>query len=358
MFGLIKKLIKRYLHSRGENYTRKWIGQRTKDRFQRIPSNQGNKMTSEENKQMHEFWDRYISVNPIFHQFYTKATGKFNKLYIPDDIHFIRIDKYFNDWSRAKYIDNKTLYLNLFSNFRQPTTIATRRNGFWLNKDNQILSHDDYIFYFKSQRNFFVKEAEMSYGGKGVEFVSFPEEDKLNDIYFRKGRDIVIQKSINQCEELAILNPSSVNTIRVMTLLRNDGSVKICSSILRMGIGKSKVDNASSGGITVGILPSGRLKDVAYANDGRRFFYHPTTGINFGTVVIPGFNNILELLKIEAVKIPHFRLVSWDIAVDQDKEPVLIEANLCDGELDFHQLNNGPIFGDDTEEILKEVFGK
>ena len=28
------------------------------------------------------------------------------------------------------------------------------------------------------------------------------------------------------------------------------------------------------------------------------------------------------------------------------------------GELDFHQINNGPIFGEDTEKILKEVFNK
>ena len=27
-----------------------------------------------------------------------------------------------------------------------------------------------------------------------------------------------------------------------------------------------------------------------------------------------------------------------------------------DGEIDFHQLNNGPLFGDDTKEILDEVF--
>ena len=40
----------------------------------------------------------------------------------------------------------------------------------------------------------------------------------------------------------------------------------------------------------------------------------------------------------------------------EDDEPILIEANLCDGELDFHQLNNGPIFGDETEDVLKEVF--
>lgn len=55
---------------------------------------------------------------------------------------------------------------------------------------------------------------------------------------------------------------------------------------------------------------------------------------------------------------PHFRLISWDFAVDIDHEPVMIEANLRYGELDFHQLNNGPLFGKDTRKILDEVFGK
>ena len=57
-------------------------------------------------------------------------------------------------------------------------------------------------------------------------------------------------------------------------------------------------------------------------------------------------------------QMPRFRLVSWDFAIDPDGEPVLIEANLHYGELDFHQINNGPIFGEDTEKILKEVFNK
>lgn len=34
----------------------------------------------------------------------------------------------------------------------------------------------------------------------------------------------------------------------------------------------------------------------------------------------------------------------------------IIEANLCDGQLDLHQLTNGPLFGDDTVKILDEVF--
>ena len=126
-----------------------------------------------------------------------------------------------------------------------------------------------------------------------------------------------------------------------MTFLRKDGSVKICSMILRMGIGDSKVDNASSGGITVGIQESGNLKRKAYSVDGMCYDLHPTTGIEFDKIKIPNISLIKDLVLNQAPNFPHFRLISWDIALDKDNCPILIEANLCDGELDFHQLNNG-----------------
>ena len=50
------------------------------------------------------------------------------------------------------------------------------------------------------------------------------------------------------------------------------------------------------------------------------------------------------------------RLISWDLAIDENAQPLLIEGNLTFGELDFHQMCNGPIFGDLTEEVLKDVF--
>jgi len=56
--------------------------------------------------------------------------------------------------------------------------------------------------------------------------------------------------------------------------------------------------------------------------------------------------------------VPHFRLVSWDICIEEDGEPILLEANLCRGSLDVHQYNNGPLFGEDTKKILDEIFGK
>ena len=47
---------------------------------------------------------------------------------------------------------------------------------------------------------------------------------------------------------LSEIKPSSVNTIRVLSMIRPSGKVKIYSRILRMGTNGAKVDNASSGG--------------------------------------------------------------------------------------------------------------
>ena len=122
-----------------------------------------------------------------------------------------------------------------------------------------------------------------------------------------------------------------------------------------MGVGDSKVDNATSGGITIGVNESGELNDKAYSVDGKSYDRHPTTGFVFAGTKIPGVAEARRIVERQAALIPHFRLVSWDIAIDRNGEPILIEANLCDGELDFHQINNGPLFAEDTDEIMKEI---
>lgn len=50
------------------------------------------------------------------------------------------------------------------------------------------------------------------------------------------------------------------------------------------------------------------------------------------------------------------KLASWDFSVDELGNPILIEVNMAFGELDFHQMTNGPIFKDLTQDVIKEVF--
>ena len=150
------------------------------------------------------------------------------------------------------------------------------------------------------------------------------------------------------------MNLESVNTIRHLSFLEN-GNVTVYSSILRMGANHSRVDNASSGGVTCGITKSGRLKPVGYSLSGERFEKHPTSGVAFDSVTVPSFEKSLRFVESLHRSFPLFRILSWDIAIDQDGDPVLLETNMYRGGIHFHQLNNGPLFGEDQDRILSEV---
>lgn len=248
----------------------------------------------------------------------------------------------------------------MFAGVKQPQMIAYRLNGFWYDKDSQIVELDKAVCLIMKSSECFIKKAENSWGGLGVFFFK-PSEHTVDDLLTILDKipvDLVVQSGIKQSVTLAAINKDCVNTVRLLSLLKRDGSVKIYSCILRMGIKGAKVDNASSGGISVGIKEDGRLKSIAYSNTGIKYKEHPSTHVAFDEFTIPNFQQMKDLVTNLHPQLPHFRLIGWDIACDEKDEPVLIEANLCDSELDFHQLNNGPIFGDDTEAILAEVFSK
>ena len=237
-----------------------------------------------------------------------------------------------------------------------------RLNGIWFDAEGLPIGREAMDDLIRSRSSMFIKAATNSYGGKGVYYVSGESGDTVSLFWEAVGRikvDSVVQEALTQHPALARVNESSVNTIRALSLLRPDGSVKIYSIILRMGIAGAKVDNASSGGITCGVGFDGHCTEAgyySYVNAGKRLLNHPTSGLPFKDIVIPGMDKIIAFVEKAALRIPHFRLVSWDIALREDGEPVLIEANFYDGEIDFHQLNNGPLFGEDTEAILREVF--
>lgn len=191
-----------------------------------------------------------------FHEFYTHCTGEYHVEYLPDDVYYTVIDQYFNDWDKAKKFDDKCYYDRLFSSFdiKMPKTICYRINGIWLDSNYKPISEEKASQLILNNGKAFLKESVESEGGHGVVFFDAKEKGRpeLKEIFAKLGDNIVVQEPIVQSEVTKSLNPSSVNTIRILSLLDKDGNVKIYSGILRMGIGNSKVDNASSGGITCG----------------------------------------------------------------------------------------------------------
>lgn len=324
---------------------------------QRVSSN--DTLSKEQIKSVKSFYKPFHNINIISHRYYTSKTGEFHIDYIPDSLWYAYIDPYYNPRNLAKAIDSKILYSRLLGGVKHPETIAFRINGFWLSHDFKPLNITEVLELSLSVKSVFIKQAEDSAGGHGVVFYDCTKgEENLFEILSKTAYNLVIQAGISQHEEMNRLNNSSVNTIRILSHITKQGEIKIRSVIVRMGRNGAHVDNASSGGITVGVNTDGRLKSVAYDVEGNKYYYHPDTKIKFSDIVIPNFEFLLSKIEVLHWQIPQFRLLSWDIAIDKTGQPILIEVNMHSGQLDFHQLNNGPVFGDDTQDILREVFGK
>ena len=80
--------------------------------------------------------------------------------------------------------------------------------------------------------------------------------------------DLVVQSELRQHADMAALNDSSVNSLRIYSLLGKDGVAKIYSSVVRMGVNGSKLDNYSAGGLTCGIQENGKLRKYGYNKNG------------------------------------------------------------------------------------------
>lgn len=322
-------------------------------------------LTPQEKAEIDAFWDRYLPgslkesfLDYRFYEFYktVKKAGERLCDYIPDKFYEAFIDEYFTDPQHTRAFDDKNLYDVYFHDVPQPKTIFRKVRDCYLDEDYRIITQEDAIEKALGAEEVILKVGKYSCAGKGVMFWSKARNDKQEIIDFCKNSpNVNCQEVIKQHKELSRLNPSSVNTIRLLTLFF-ENQVYVLSRVLRMGVNGSRVDNASRGGIVSGIQENGQLKGMAFDTSGNRYLKHPQ-GTNFETVTIPNFSKCVDLAGSLAVRFSSMsRLISWDFAVDESGEPILIEFNITHGQLDFHQLCNGPIFGDLTDDVLKEVF--
>lgn len=329
--------------------------------FKKKPFSQA--LTKAQEKEVLTFYAPYKKPSLVFHRYFTGVSGAFYPNYIPQDLYVGYIDPYFNDIIAAKYYDNKTNYDALFHGIPQPKTILKRVNGIWLDGDQCPLRSDD-MDQIDAQLSVhtgcFVKESQKTAGGNGVTYI--PEGQfsfqKVKDIVKKYSTDIIVQEELHQHEAIARLHPDSLNTLRMYSVLGKDGVATVYSAVVRMGAGNAKLDNYSAGGLTCGIQPDGRLRKYGYNKKFEKMECHPTTKVVFDGYEIPNYEGAVALIKKAHPMIPHFRSIAWDIAIREDGTPVLIEANLCRGGIDSLQLNNGPLYGNDTKKILDEVFGK
>ena len=258
---------------------------RWKKRYKARLKNNG-VFTTEHKKRLKNFYAPYAKVDTVFHQVYYESTGEFSEQYLPADLYFNVVDEYFNDRMEAKYLDNKCYYKKLFPGIKQPEYAIAKMGKFWLDENDQIIDYNKVKEIISKESDLFLKVATDSVGGKGVSYISTEKGDMVEQFEaFKCQGDFIAQRLIRQHKDMGAINDSSVNTIRIISLLQED-EVKIYSAIVRAGQKGAKCDNASGGGVAIGITEDGKLQKYGYKISGERYEKHPTNGFVFDHITI------------------------------------------------------------------------
>jgi hypothetical protein len=164
---------------------------------------------------------------------------------------------------------------------------------------------------------------ELLDGGAVVSVEYFLAEILQQDAF-----DYIVEEYVMQHPELALLNPSSVNTLRVWVGGRGD-QYSVMGVFLRVGRQGSLVDNTSRGGqifpvnIDTGRIGQGMEKTIFNGV----FDCHKDSGLNITGRTLPFWADTLALARQALSIFPRINFAGVDIAITASG-PVLIELNV------------------------------
>lgn len=267
------------------------------------------------------------------------------------------IARLLNDYQYTRIFDNKGLlgYLRPTGMKFPECYIRHIASDYYDSKMRQI-SLNDAIDLLSEHEEIFIKPSRDTSGGKGAKRLCM----KNLTINERKAitrheltertNEFVVQKCIHQHLVMAQFNSSSVNTFRITTLWLN-GKFSVCSIALRCGKDGSHVDNWGAGGLLVHVMPNGDVTPIAYD----RYLNEHTHNGNciFAECKIPQMPEILKSVeKSHREDFPICKFIGWDITIDEDGTPIIVELNSSQPGLTGEQTVCGPIFGDRTQEVI------
>ncbi len=361
---MLKKIYNK-LYSVWSNYnTRKKLDSlflRYSSRVQLL--NLTNEQESEIQKYYYEVLGRKVSTR--WHRLLYSITGTFTPRYMPFEVYHEMLEK-LSPWKYIKVLDDKNLYRQFFSGFNIPQRVVECSMGKYFLIDNQDIAWGgaaDAIKHCRDKGVCIIKPSIASSTGKGVKKVNFVNGidtfsgKNVEEIILSSGRNFVIEKVVEENDNLRQLNPSSCNTVRVHTY-RNvaTGEIKYVSAYLRIGRMGEVIDNVGAGGIAVPLDDEGRcVGDTAWTSKSFAHISHTDTGIAIDRYKIEHFKEIITT-AVEAHKnLYHFDLIGWDMAMDKNNNVVIIEFN-PNPDLRLEQVwFKDSCLGDLQDEILKRL---
>ena len=345
------RLVKRIFNSMRLYFRRKYA---LKVEGKNLTSVKLQMLTKKEKELLKQHWGKLgLRIYEDFYRVY-KTMEKFNPQYLSDDLYYPYILRTLNPIEYSVALCHKAFYDNLFSNATLPETYVKRIRGTFYDRSCNVITENEAIDIVIGKPSFIIKPTIDTCVGKNVHKITDPMAVNILQLFDSVGNDFIVQEVVEQSEQTAKLNPSSLNTIRVSSLYIN-GTFSICNMCIKMGRNGAVVDNLGAGGLILGVHNDGTLYNYAY--DGMYNKHYKNGKCVFEGIRIDGIDKVTKLVeKLHISHLPQLSFVGWDIALNKYNEPILVEVNLKWPGIQFEQLCCAkPLFGDRTDEVIDFV---
>lgn len=228
----------------------------------------------------------------------------------------ILISKTYNDQDLLYKVEDKGEFTKNFKDFIGRDVLHLDASSF-----------EDFEAFMNKHRKVMAKVVN-SEAGRGVEMIDMDQETRsLSEIYqaCKDKNQSLVESYFIQHEDLSALSPTSVNTMRVITFLGDDGDVHFLAFVLKLGNGGT-MDNFDQGGMYSVLSNDGVVLYPFMDKFRNRFTVHPLTKQELIGFKIPLFEEVKEMLRKAAHVVPEVRYIGWDVAIGQNG-PAIIEAN-------------------------------
>lgn len=221
-----------------------------------------------------------------------------------------------NDHTQEDIFHSKSLFNQKFNDFLERD---------WI-KVNPTSMND--LDEFLSNNHEFIVKPDIGSFGEGVKKFTSEEFNAQKLTSISESNNIILEEVIKQHPKLAQFNVSSINTIRVVTLINRFSETEIMAAVIRLGREGIITDNFHSNGIAAQIdIETGIVCSKGIDRNFQKYVLHPDSKVSIVGFVIPQWNLIKETaIKLSKV-IPEVRYVGWDITVNDKNQVVCIEGN-------------------------------
>lgn len=317
------------------------------------------RLSNEQKKEIRAYFrEKFgIKVSTKWHELAYTISGIYDKRLLPNDFYIGYVQPALVDYRIKIAYDDKNFYSRLFPWANLPQKKIQCCNGlYYCERMQKWGNRNEFIHEYQDIDRAIIKPTLFSNSGRSICFLSVKngktniDDVSVEQIMDRYEPNFLIEEVVKQHHDMERLNPSSLNTLRVISY-RIDDNVFICQIICRIGMPGSVCDNFSQGGIACHVNSDGTLSRYAYTKYLSQPQEYTSSGIKLDGYLIPGFCEVKDFVKRAHLSLPQFPLLAWDIAIGEDSKPVLIEFNIHFGNTIALELGL-PLLGDYTDQLL------